>query len=98
MSTPRNLHRNYRNAHQEQAAVDTDGNGDVTITVSELRSIPSVAHVTAGASGGFVASVQSVSGNQVTVRIFQDAGAAGELAAVTNTADATDVHINATGR
>lgn len=84
-------------ASTTSTGVETDGNGDVTVTVSDLRTIESAADVTASATGGYVANVQSVSGNQVTVRIFEDAGAAGALAPVTGTAGVTDVHVTAVG-
>lgn len=78
-------------------SVDTDGNGDVTITLTGLRHVESAADARASAAGGFVANVQSVDGNAVTVRIFEDAGAAGALAANTGGTGVTDVHVSAVG-
>lgn len=96
MSTT-NPHVETRTASTTATGVDTDGSGDTQVTVSELRHIESPADVTASAAGGYVASIQSVSGNTVTVRLFEDAGAAGELAAVTGTNGVTDVHVHAEG-
>jgi len=92
-----NPHVEAENASAVVTGVDTDASGDVVVTVSELRNIESPADATAQASGGYVANVQSVSGNDVTVRVFEDAGAAGEMSAVTGTAGVTDVHVRATG-
>lgn len=88
---------NSRRSSVTEADVDTDGNGDVTITVTELRQIESAADAQASAAGGYVANVQSVDGNSVTVRIFEDAGAAGALSASTEGTDLTDVHVSAVG-
>lgn len=90
--------------------VDTDGNGDVEaygfdgdtynreILVEGLRQIEGPEDVSVQAAGGYVANCIGVDGNTITVRIFQSAGAASEMAAVTGTADVTDLHINATGQ
>lgn len=93
-----------RNVHTEKSRdetsvdnVDTDGNGDVTVTFDGLRRIHSTADVNISAEGGYVANPQSVNGNQVTVRIFQGGGADTELAAVTNGADVTNIAGNALG-
>lgn len=87
---------------QEQASttvtgVDTDGSGDVTVTVGDLRQIEHPGDVDVQAAGGYTANVQSVSDNQVTVRIFQSAGSAAAHAPVTSTTDVTDVHVGAVG-
>lgn len=79
------------------SSVDTDGSGDVDVSVGELRTIESAADAEASASGGYVANVQSVSGNTVTVRIYQGGGADATLNPVTGTADVTDVHVRAEG-
>jgi len=92
-----NPHVETEHASTTATGVDTDASGDVVVTVSQLRNIESPADASANAAGGYVANVQSVSGNGVTVRIFQDAGAAGEMAAVTGTNGVTDVHVEATG-
>lgn len=92
-----NPHTSANHASTTASAVDTDASGDTTVTVGELRHIDSAADVEASATGGYVANVQSVSGNEVTVRIFQSAGAAAEMAAVTGTADVTDLHVSAVG-
>lgn len=77
--------------------VDTDGSGDVTVTVGGHRQIEHPGDVDVQAAGGYTANVQSVSGNQVTVRIFQSAGSAAAHAPVTSGTDVTDVHVGAVG-
>lgn len=84
-------------ASETAASVDTNADGDAEVTLSELRGIESVADASATATGGYVASVQSVSGNTVTVRVFQEADTGGAMAAVTGTADVTDLHVRAEG-
>ena len=79
------------------SAVDTDGNGDTVVTLSGLRSVASPADATAQAAGGYVAGVQGVSGNEVTVRIYQEGDSGGALVPVTGAADVTDVHVQADG-
>lgn len=78
-------------------AVDTDAVGDVQIEVPELRTIENAAEVSASSPDGYVVNVQSVSGNKVTVRVYEEAGAAGTLTPVSGTADVTDVHVHAQG-
>jgi hypothetical protein len=78
--------------------VDTDGNGDTTLTFDGLRQIGGPPDVNVQAAGGYVANVQSVSGTQVTVRIHQGGGAATELAAVTGTNGVTDLWAEAVGQ
>ena len=77
--------------------IDTDASGDVTVTVSELRQIDDPADVSAQAAGGYVANVQSVSGNEVTFRIYQGGGADTELAPITGSSGVTDLWVRAVG-
>lgn len=82
------------------SSVDTDGSGDTTVTVGELRTIESAADVEAQASGGYVAEVQSVNGNDVTVRVLEGnygAASTGPLTAVASTADVCDISVKAEG-
>lgn len=92
-----NPHTTSKESSTSSTSVDTDGSGDVTVTVGELRHIDHVADVDVSVSGGYVGSVQSVSGNDVTVRIFESAGSNAEMAAVTSGSDVTDVYVRAKG-
>lgn len=93
-----NPHTETTTASTMASAVDTDASGDTTITVGALRHIAHPADVVASSPDGYVASVQSVSGNEVTVRIYQGGGADATLNPVTGTADVTDVHVRAEGQ
>lgn len=63
----------------------TDGNGDVSVTLTSLTVIGSTDDVLGvSITGAYRAQVQGVSGNSVTVRITQPDGA-GAFAAVTGT-------------
>jgi len=95
--TSTNPHVEKLTASTTEVDVDTDGSGDVVVSVTELRNIESPADASASASGGYVANVQSVDGHDVTVRVFESAGSAAELSAVTGTTDLTDVHVKAEG-
>lgn len=92
-----NPHTESHTASTTAEAVDTDDNGDATVTVGELRAIEHPADVDASAAGGYVANVQSVDGNTVTVRVFQGGGADATLNPVTGTDGVTDVHVRAEG-
>lgn len=96
--TERNAFVDSRQASTYVQNVDTDASGDVQITVGGLRQIEDQADVSASASGGYVANVQSVSGNTVTVRIFQSGGSATVMSAVTGGTDVTDVKVHSTGQ
>lgn len=96
--TERNAYADARHASASVSNVDTDGSGDTEIVVGGLRQIEDAADVTANATGGYVANVQSVTGNSVTVRIFESAGSAAALSAVTNGTDVTDVTVEAVGQ
>ena len=80
------------------SGVDTDASGDTTVTFDGLREIDSPTDVEVQALGGYVANVQSVSGNKATVRIYQGGGADTELAAITGTNGVTDLHAEAVGK
>ena len=86
-----------REGTETVTGIDTDGSGDVTVTVSELRQIDEPNDVSAKAAGGYVANVQSVNGNEVTFRIFQGGGADSELTAVTGDSGVTDLWVHALG-
>lgn len=77
--------------------VDTDGSGQVQITMGSLRQIEHVADVDASATGGYVANPVSVSGNTVTLEIYESAGSNAEMAVVASTNGVTDIHIRAEG-
>jgi hypothetical protein len=76
------------------ADIDTDGNGQFSIQFGELNE---VAHAAASAEGGYVINQVSVSGNTVTFEVYETAGANGEMALNTNTADLTSVNATAFG-
>lgn len=90
--------------------VDTDGSGDVSgydydgdsyaseIMVEGLRQIEGPEDVRVQAAGGYVANCIGVSGNTITVRLFESAGSAAALSAATGGSDVTDLHIEATGQ
>lgn len=59
--------------------------GGFTVTVNELDKVHGAVATT---SAGYVASIAGVSGNTVTVAVYQEAGAAGALAEV---GDGTDL-------
>lgn len=96
--TQRNPLVDVRHASESVPNVDTDGSGDVQITVGGLRQIESAADVSAQAAGGYTANVQSVSGNSATVRIFQGGGSGTPHSAVTSGTDVTDVYVSAVGQ
>jgi|APHM01.1.fsa_nt_gi hypothetical protein len=77
--------------------VDTDASGDTTVTFDSLREIDSGPSVHVQATGGYVANVQSVDGNTVTVRIFESAGSAAALSPVADNSDVTTLYAEATG-
>jgi hypothetical protein len=93
----RNIFTSEEHASTTVSGIDTDGSGDVTITVGSLRQIEHPGDVDVQAYGGYTANVRSVSGNQVTVRIFQSAGSAAEHAPVASGTDVTNVHVGAVG-
>lgn len=92
-----NPHTESFTASTTASGVDTDASGDTEVTVGELRTIEHAADVDASAAGGYVANVQSVDGNTVTVRVFQSGGADATLNPVTDTAGVTDIHVRAEG-
>lgn len=96
MST-RNATTETRHASTTVGSIDTDGSGDVVVSIDGLRHIESPADADAQAAGGYVANVQSVDGNDVTVRIFQSAGSEAEMAALTGGSGVTDLHVEAEG-
>lgn len=79
------------------SSVDVGGEGSLEVTFGALRGIESPADVSVSANSGYVANVFSVSGNTAVVRIFQDSGSQGELAAVAGTDNVTDLHAKAEG-
>lgn len=89
------LHQEYVAHHYVISAsdVDTDGDGDLEITFNDVRRIPKKDLVQVQAKGGYVAGVQSISGNVATIRIFQSAGSSAALAAVTNGTDLAELHV-----
>lgn len=90
-----------RRVFQEVAAasVDTDTNGDFTVTFDDLRDIESKANVTAQAEEGYVTNVQSVTGNAATVRVFQSAsGSTAEALSAVNASNVTNVNATAWGK
>lgn len=97
----RNLHGKLLEVEDtiEKAAadVDTDGNGDITITFTGLRKIRDEASVMVSLEGGYVGGVQSISENQAVVRIYRSAGSAAALAAVANGSDLCILHARAIG-
>lgn len=76
--------------------IDTDANGDVTITFTNLRRVLE-GSVQVTLEKGYVGNVQSVSGNTATIRIYKSAGSAAELAPVTSTTDVSILHAVAFG-
>lgn len=94
----RNDHLGYRTEEENADAVDTDGNGQVTVSVRGLRRIESVNDVEVRTeASGYIANVDSVDGNEVTFTIYQGGGAATELASVDGAADVCDVTVVAKG-
>lgn len=79
------------------ASVDTDASGDFSVQFGELRRIENKEDVTAQAEGGYVANVQSVTGNTATIRVYEGGGAAAELDAV-NASNVTNVNATAHGQ
>lgn len=74
----------FRTVSEEGVNPTTDGSGDITHTFGDLRKIESKGDVDVSAEGGFVANVTSISTNTVTVRVFESAGSAAEMAAATS--------------
>jgi len=96
--TPRNIFSEYIQFSVTFPAsdIDTDSNGDVTLTIPFVKKIVE-SSVTAVAEGGYKASVQSVSKNQVTIRIYQgdyDKSSDAPFAAVASGADLTILHVS----
>lgn len=82
----------------EATSVDTDGNGQTTVSVSELKLIEDPTDVRAYASGGYLVNVVSVSDQDVTVEILASGGTSGNaLTPVANETDVTDVYVVAEG-
>jgi hypothetical protein len=96
--TERNPLVDVRHASESVSDVDTDGSGDTEVVVGGLRQIEDAADVSAQATGGYTTNVQSVTGNSVTVRIFESAGSAASLSPVTGGSDVTDVNVSAVGQ
>jgi len=72
--------------------VDTDASGDLTVTFANLRRIDERS-VEITLEAGYEGHVQSVSGNQATVRIYYyDYDAVADGAAIADTSD-TDISI-----
>lgn len=77
--------------------VDTDGNGEFTVSLTNLRRVRGLQDVSASASGGYVANPVASTENTVTVRLYSEAGAAGAMAPVAAGADVTDVVVEGRG-
>lgn len=92
-----NPHTNKVYASTTEEGVNTDADGDVEVTLGKLRTIEDAADASASASDGYVANVQSVDGNTVTVRVYESGADGSELAAVTDSDGVTDVHVKAFG-
>jgi len=93
----RNTHTDRVSGEETVTGVDTDASGQVVIAVAELRHIESTADAHAEAAGGYLANVDGVSGNDVTVTLYQASGTDTELAAVTGSSGVTDVTVSAEG-
>jgi len=74
--------------------VDTDNNGQFTVELGELDDVVAAS---ASATGGYVANVSDVTGNEVSFALYQGGGADSELSLVTGGADVTDVYIETRG-
>lgn len=97
MATTDNQFTETRSDTEEITGVDTDGNGQFTVSFTSIRRLNSPSDVDAHASGGYVANCVSVSGNEATFELRASAGTAGnELPLVTNGTGVTDVHAKAT--
>ena len=83
-----------------QAHVDTDGSGDVVITIPELRRINGCV-ATVSQPAGYVANMHTISGNTVKVRVFQEQndgkGAGVPLVAVLNANNVAALQLIAEG-
>lgn len=90
--TRTNGQNQIRFASDEGASATTDGSGDITHEVSELKRIESKADAMVQAEGGYTANVQSVSANSVTFRVFESAGSASSHSASTNTSVTYNIH------
>lgn len=77
----------FREVSDEITGQDTDGSGDITYTFSSLKRIESKADVEVQAESGYVANVTSISGNQVTFRVFESAGSNAAMSAATGASD-----------
>lgn len=62
--------------------------GGFTVTIDDLNNIEGAVVTT---SGGYVASIAGISGNTITIAVYQEAGAAGALAEVTAGTDLSGV-------
>ena len=96
MST--NRYAAERRADEYVAGIDTDANGQVSVTLTDLKQLESAADVSAHATGGYVVTPVSVSDNVVTLEVRASAGTAGDpLPLVTGGAGVTDVRVSAVG-
>lgn len=96
MVETRNANFEYKTIWKTIAAadVDTDGSGDATISIPELRIVKSVQ---ASAQGGYKAELQSISGKTVKIRIFDYPATNTVATAKTSTTDVCVVNILAVG-
>jgi len=72
-------------ASVEGASGTTNGSGDISQEVPDLKRIESKADVSVQAEGGYTANVRSVTGNSVTFRVFESAGSSAAHSASTST-------------
>lgn len=88
MVETRNANFKYRKVWKTYAntSVDTDANGDCTISIPELRIVKSVL---ATIAGGYKAELQSISGKTIKVRVYDYPGTPGGVA--TAKANGTDL-------
>lgn len=80
-----------------QTAVDTDANGRVSISISDLRRVIAAIPLI---GGGYKAEVTNISGNTVTITVYQydyPAAAAGAAVALANATDVAPLTIIAVG-
>jgi len=96
--TPRNIFSEYIQFSMTFPAsdIDTDSNGDVTLTIPFVKKVVE-SSVKAVAEGGYVANVQSVSKNQITIRLYQgdyDQSSDAALTPVTSASDVTILHVS----
>lgn len=77
-----------------------NGDGSYDVVMDELRQVEGVEHADASVTSndGYVAKAESVSGNTVTIVLYESAGSNAQMATVADGAGVADIRVVADGR